>query len=75
MHLKTDKVDFKKSHREKKIFCINLQSTHQVDMKNVVDCPREFITYFNALETRGEIVAYEIQKRCSYQIQKANHFS
>ena len=23
-------------------------------MKNVVECPREFLAYFNALETRGE---------------------
>ena len=30
---------------------IFLQSPHQVDMKNVVECPREFIAYFNALET------------------------
>ena len=43
----------KKSHREKKIFCIFFQSPHQVDMKNVVECPREFLAYFNALETRG----------------------
>ena len=41
----------KKSHREKKKFCIFFQSPHQVDMKNVVECPREFIAYFNALET------------------------
>ena len=41
----------KKSHREKKNFCIFFQSPHQVDMKNVVECPREFIAYFNALET------------------------
>ena len=41
----------KKSHREKKIFCIFFQSPHQVDMKNVVECHREFIAYFNALET------------------------
>ena len=41
----------KKSHREKKNFCIFFQSPHQVDMKNVVECPREFIAHFNALET------------------------
>ena len=28
-----------------------MQSPHQVDMKNVVECPREFLAYFNALET------------------------
>ena len=41
----------KKSHREIFFFCIFLQSTHQVDMKNDVECPGEFIAYFNALET------------------------
>ena len=51
MHLKTDKVDFKKKHRENLVFCIFLQSTHQVDMKNVVECLKEFFAYFNALET------------------------
>ena len=30
VHLKTDKVNFNKSHHEKKMFCIFLQSTHQV---------------------------------------------
>jgi hypothetical protein len=28
-----------------------LQSPHQVDMKNVVECLREFLAYFNAIET------------------------
>ena len=32
-------------------FCIFLQSTHQVDMKNIVECEKEFFAYFNALET------------------------
>ena len=32
-------------------FCIFFHFPHQVDMKNVVECPREFIAYFNALET------------------------
>ena len=53
VHLKTDKVDLKKSHREKNKICIFFQSSHQVDMKNVVECPSEFFAYFNALETRG----------------------
>ena len=30
--------------------------THQVDMKNVVEYPREFIAYFNALETYSELI-------------------
>ena len=30
-----------------------MQSPYQVDMKNVVECQKEFFAYFNALETRG----------------------
>ena len=41
----------KKSHGEIFFFTFFFQSSHQVDMKNVVECPREFIAYFNALET------------------------
>jgi hypothetical protein len=48
-----DKVDLKKSHREFFFFCIFLQSTHQVGMKNVVEFYKEFFGYFNALETNG----------------------
>ena len=44
----------KKATVKKKFFCIFFQSTHQVDMKNIVECPREFIAYFNALETTCE---------------------
>ena len=51
MHLKTDKVDFKKKPPRKKKICIFLQSPHQVDMKNVVECEKEFFAYFNALKT------------------------
>ena len=45
-----DKVDLKKKHCEI-FFCIFLQFTHQVDMKNIVECEKEFFAYFNALET------------------------
>ena len=38
-------------------FCIFLQSPHQVDIKNVVECQKEFFAYFNALETRGYVVS------------------
>ena len=48
VHLKMDKVDLKKNIVKKTIF---LQSTHHVDMKNVVECLKEFFAYFNALET------------------------
>ena len=41
----------------KKKHDIFLQSPHQVDMKNVVECQKEFFAYFNALETRG-VVAF-----------------
>ena len=36
-------------------FCIFLQSTHQVDMKNIVECEKDFFAYFNALETSGGV--------------------
>ena len=51
VHLKTDKVDLKKKATAKNKFLHFFQSSHQVDMKNVVKCPREFFAYFNALET------------------------
>ena len=44
-----------KSHREI-FFCICLQSLHQVDMKNVVNCLKDGFGYFNALETQSETV-------------------
>ena len=37
----------KKSHREISFFCILFQSTHQVGMKNVVECYKDFFGYFN----------------------------
>ena len=55
MHLKRDKVDFKKSHRENVFFAFFLQSAHQVDMKNFIECYKEFLGCFNALETYGEV--------------------
>jgi hypothetical protein len=48
-----DKVDLKKKPPRKKKIAFFFQSSHQVDMKNVVECQREFFAYFNALETRG----------------------
>ena len=56
VHLKMDKLDLKKKKRHEKIifFCIFLQSPHQVNMKNVVECQKEFFACFNALETRGQ---------------------
>jgi hypothetical protein len=40
VHLKTDKVDFKK----------------KATVKNVVECQKDFFAYFNVLETRGAIL-------------------
>ena len=40
-----------KSHRENSIFFIFLESPHQVDMKNVVKCRKDFLSYFTTLET------------------------
>ena len=42
-----------KSHRENSIYCIFFKSPHQVDMKNVVKCQKNFFAYINALDTRG----------------------
>ena len=47
VHLKMDK----KKDTMNFFFCIFFQSPHQVGMKNIVECPREYIAYFNALET------------------------
>ena len=40
-----------KSHRENSISFIFLESPHQVDMKNVVKCWKDFLSYFTTLET------------------------
>ena len=40
-----------KSHRENSISFIFLESPHQVDMKNVVKCWKDFLYYFPTLET------------------------
>ena len=43
-----------KSHRENSISCIFLESPHQVDMKNVVKCYKQFFCYFNTLKPHCE---------------------
>ena len=40
-----------KSHYENSISFIFLESRHQVDMKNVVKCWKDFLSYFTTLET------------------------
>ena len=56
MHLKTDKVD-KKTSQSENFFLRFFQSPHQVDMKNVIECPREFFAYFNDLETTCDLIS------------------
>ena len=52
VHLKTDEVDFKKSHCEKRIaFFRNSSSRHEKGCQ-------DFFAYFNALETRGVTFMY-----------------
>jgi hypothetical protein len=36
--------------------CIFFQLTHEVGMKNVVECDKHFFGYFNALETNGDLL-------------------
>jgi hypothetical protein len=44
-----------KSHREDSISFIFLESSHQVEMKNVVKFWKDFLSYFTTLETyRGQ---------------------
>ena len=48
-----------KSHCENSISCIFLESSGQVDMKNVAKCWKEFLCYFTSLETyRDSINTY-----------------
>ena len=54
VHLKMDKVDLKKK-TPWNFFYIFFQSTYQGDMKNVVECYKDFFGYFNALETHGVV--------------------
>jgi hypothetical protein len=35
-------------------FTFFLQSPHEVDMKNIAECQKEFFASFNAFETRGD---------------------
>ena len=47
---------------KKLCFCIFLQSTHQVDMKNIVEFQKEFFAYFNTLETYSAGFIFQIWK-------------
>ena len=40
-----------KNHHRISISCIFLQFPHQVDVKNVVKCWKDFLSYFTTLET------------------------
>ena len=45
-----------KGHPENSVSCIFLESSHQVDMKNIVKSCEHFFGYFNTLETHSEEV-------------------
>ena len=45
-----------KSHRENPISFKFHESPHQVDMKNVVKCWKDFLSYFTTLETYRELL-------------------
>ena len=47
-----------KSHRENSISFIFLESPHQVEMKNVVKCYKDFFGYLNALKTHCDLSIY-----------------
>ena len=47
-------VGSSKSHRENSISYIFLESPHQVDVKNVVKCCKDFLLYFITQETYCE---------------------
>jgi hypothetical protein len=51
-----DKVDLNFFFAFLHFFCIFLKSPHQVDMKNLVECKKYFFAYFNALETRSDLI-------------------
>ena len=44
-----------KSHRQNSISFIFLDSSHEVDMKNVVKCYKHFFCYYNALKTHCDM--------------------
>ena len=69
VHPKTDNVDLKKTPVNFFFFLHPfLQSTYQVDMKNVVECQKEFISYFNALDTYGcPLVTFNLQVFLDHQ--------
>ena len=45
-----------KSHHENSISCIFLESLHQVDMKSIVKCWKDFLWYFVTLKTYREVI-------------------
>ena len=49
-----------KSHRKNSISFIFLESAHQVDMKNVVKCWKDFLRCFTTLETYRERVSLQV---------------
>jgi len=56
MHLKRNKVALKKNTQSYSFLHIfSIHSSSIVDMKNIVECYKDFFVYFNALETYIEM--------------------
>ena len=49
-------------------FFIFLQSPHQVDMKNVVKCWKDFLSYFTTLKTYCGLTWPKVQQKVSFAI-------
>ena len=58
-----------KSHRENSISCIFLESPHQVDIKSIVKCWKDFLWYFTTLKTYRVLCTYI----CSSSILRSSH--
>ena len=57
-----------KSHRENSISFIFFESPHQVDMKNVDKCYKDFFGYFNALKAHCGVVGVQKAQRYADEI-------
>jgi hypothetical protein len=66
VHLKTDKVDLKKKAIANKFFFAFF--FNPLNKKKMVECPREFFAYFNALETRGDFLLFPVKNTQSLSL-------
>ena len=59
-----------KSHCENSISCIFLESPHQVDMKSIVKCWKDFLWYFSTLKTYRDLLWGSVCQWISLRIPK-----